>query len=73
MGWSRGWTAEDMDKNVMQFKKSEYVKRTTEELVDNCVESLATIKGIDFTKIVAPKPHRQDSLSTGVENQDMNL
>ena len=73
MGWSRGWTAEDMDKNVMQFKKSEYVKRTTEELVDNCVESLAKIKGIDFTKIVAPKPHRQDSLSAGVENPDMNL
>lgn len=37
LGWSRGWTAEDMDKNVMQFKKSEYILRTSKELVDNCV------------------------------------
>ncbi|MBG6112194.1 nitrite reductase/ring-hydroxylating ferredoxin subunit/multimeric flavodoxin WrbA [Flavobacterium sp. CG_23.5] len=73
VGWSRGWTAEDMDKNVMQFKKSDYIKRTTEELVDNCVETLSQIKNTSTVKISAPKPHRQDSPSAGIENPDMNI
>ncbi len=73
MGWSRGWTAEDMDKNVLQFKKSEYVKRSTAELLDNCVETLKQIKKIDSSKIVAPKPHRKDSLTSDLDNFDMNL
>lgn len=73
LGWSRGWTAEDMDKNILQFKKSEYIERTTREIVDNCVETLAGIKKIDHKKIKAPKPHKNDSLSAYIENPDMNL
>ncbi len=73
LGWSRGWTAEDMDKNVLLFKKSEYIERTTKEIVDNCVETLAGIKKMDHKKIKAPKPHKNDSLSAHIENPDMNL
>ena len=73
MGWSRGWTAEDMDKNVMQFKKSNYVTRATKELVDNSVETLKQIKRIDSNKINPPKPRRKDSLSHDLENPDMNI
>jgi len=73
LGWSRGWTAEDMDKNVLQFKKSEYIERTTKEIVDNCVETLSGIKKMDAHKIKAPKPHKKDSLSADIENPDMNL
>jgi nitrite reductase/ring-hydroxylating ferredoxin subunit/multimeric flavodoxin WrbA len=73
VGWSRGWTAEDMDKNVLQFKKSDYIKRTTEEMVDNCIETLSQIKKRNTIKIIAPKPHQQDSLSADIENPDMNL
>lgn len=73
IGWSRGWTAEDMDKNVMQFKQSNYIKRTTEEMVDNCIETIAHIKNMDAVKIIAPKPHRQDSFSADLDNPDMNI
>jgi hypothetical protein len=62
-----------MDKNVLQFKKSGYIKRTTEEMVDNCIETLSQIKKMNTIKIIAPKPHRQDSLSADIENPDMNL
>ena len=73
LGWSRGWTAEDMDKNVLQFKKSEYIKRTAVEMVDNCVEMLKQIKNVNSANIHAPKPKRSDSLSAGIENMDMNI
>lgn len=73
LGWSRGWTAEDMDKNVLQFKKSDYIKRTTKEMIDNCVETLSQIKNRDIFKIIAPKPHRQDSLSADIDNPEMNI
>ncbi|MEN9323463.1 MAG: hypothetical protein RL699_1243 [Bacteroidota bacterium] len=73
LGWSRGWTAEDMDKNILQFKKSEYIKRTSIEIVDNCVEVLKQIKKVDSQKIHAPKPTRNDSLSATIENKDMNI
>ncbi len=73
LGWSRGWTAEDMDKNVMQFKKSEYIKRTSMEMVDNCVEMLKQIKNVNSANIHAPLPKRSDSLSAGMENKDMNI
>jgi nitrite reductase/ring-hydroxylating ferredoxin subunit/multimeric flavodoxin WrbA len=71
LGWSRGWTAEDMDKNVLQFKKSEYIQRTAKEMVDNCIESLAQIKNMTAGKIKAPKPHKEDSLSVGIVNPDI--
>ncbi len=73
LGWSRGWTAEDMDKNILQFKKSEYIKRTTKEVVDNCLETLMQIKHLPADKMKAPKPHKQDSLSAGLINPDMNI
>lgn len=73
LGWSRGWTAEDMDKNVLQFKKSEYIQRTAKELVDNCVDTLQRIKQLPAQKTKAPKPHKEDSLSFGLDNPDMNV
>ena len=73
MGWSRGWTAEDMDKNVLQFKRSEYIKRTSRELVDNTVETLMQIKHMHADKMKAPKPHKQDSFSADLINPDMNV
>lgn len=72
MGWSRGWTAEDMDKNVMQFKKSDYVVRASTELMENAVETLRQIKRMDSTKITAPKPRKNDSWSTEIENPEQN-
>ena len=73
LGWSRGWTAEDMDKNVLQFKRSEYIQRTTKEMVDNCLEISKQIKHIPGETMKAPKPHKEDSLSANLINPDMNL
>jgi nitrite reductase/ring-hydroxylating ferredoxin subunit/multimeric flavodoxin WrbA len=73
LGWSRGWIAEDMDKNILQFKKSEYIKRTSMEIIDNCVEVSKQIKKVDSDKIVAPKPKKNDSLSIDIQNPDMNV
>lgn len=73
MGWSRGWTAEDMDKNVLQFKQSEYIKRTGREMVDNCIETLSHIKQMQTASLKAPKPHKGDSFTAGWENPDMNV
>ena len=73
MGWSRGWAAEDMDKNVLQFKQSEYIRRTSKEIVDNCLETLTHIKNMASDKIKAPKPHKQDSFSADLVNPDMNV
>jgi len=73
VGWSRGWTAEDMDKNVLQFKTSEYIKRSSREMLDNTVEMLMNIKKMDYQKIIAPIPHKKDSFTGDMENPDMNL
>lgn len=73
LGWSRGWTAEDMDKNVLQFKRSEYIQRTAKEMVDNCIETLGQIKQMHTEHLKAPKPHKQDSLTADMVNPDMNL
>jgi len=73
LGWSRGWTAEDMDKNVMQFKQSEYIQRTAKEMVDNCLETSMQIKNFHYEKLKAPKPHKQDSITAGLINPDMNV
>lgn len=73
MGWSRGWTAEDMDKNVLLFKKSNYVTRASKELADNSIETLKQIKRMDSQKISAPKPNKHDSLTNDVKNPDMNF
>jgi nitrite reductase/ring-hydroxylating ferredoxin subunit/multimeric flavodoxin WrbA len=73
LGWSRGWTAEDMDKNVLQFKRSEYIQRTAKELVDNSIETLCQVKHIHHENMKAPKPHKQDSLTADLINPDMNM
>jgi nitrite reductase/ring-hydroxylating ferredoxin subunit/multimeric flavodoxin WrbA len=73
LGWSRGWTAEDMDKNVLQFKRSEYIQRTAKELVDNCIESICQIKHMNTEVMKAPLPHKQDSLTADMVNPDMNV
>lgn len=73
LGWSRGWTAEDMDKNVLQFKKSDYIQRTAKEMVDNCIETLCQVKNIHSETMKAPKPHKQDSLTANLPNPDMNI
>ena len=73
LGWSRGWTAEDMDKNVMQFKRSEYIQRTAKEMIDNCLETSRQIKHIPDEKRKAPKPHKEDSLTADLINPDMNV
>ncbi|HKC35080.1 MAG TPA: Rieske 2Fe-2S domain-containing protein [Chitinophagaceae bacterium] len=73
LGWSRGWTAEDMDKNVLQFKRSEYIQRTAKELVDNSMETLCQIKQMDTGVMKAPLPHKQDSLTSDMVNPDMNM
>ena len=73
LGWSRGWTAEDMDKNVLQFKRSEYIQRTAKELVDNSIETLCQVKHIHHENMKAPKPHKQDSLTADLLNPDMNV
>lgn len=73
LGWSRGWTAEDMDKNVMQFKRSEYIQRSAKELVNNCVETLCQIKHMHTETMKTPKPGKQDSLTADMINPDMNV
>ena len=73
LGWSRGWTAEDMDKNVLQFKRSEYIQRTAKELVDNCLETSRQIKQVQDVKLKAPKPHKEDSHTADLINPDMNV
>jgi nitrite reductase/ring-hydroxylating ferredoxin subunit/multimeric flavodoxin WrbA len=73
MGWSRGWVAEDMDKNVMQFKKSQFVDRSTREIVDNCIETLKAMKSTPAQQLKAPKPNKKDSWSAEIENPDMNM
>lgn len=73
LGWSRGWTAEDMDKNVLQFKRSDYIQRTAKEMVDNCIETLCQVKHMHTENLKAPKPHKQDSLTADMVNPDMNV
>jgi hypothetical protein len=62
-----------MDKNVMQFKRSEYIQRTAKEMVDNCIETLCQVKHIHTEDLKAPKPHKQDSLTADMVNPDMNV
>ncbi|HEY5966880.1 MAG TPA: nitrite reductase (NAD(P)H) small subunit [Chitinophagaceae bacterium] len=73
LGWSRGWTAEDMDKNVLQFKRSEYIQRSAKELVDNSMATLYQVKHMHAEIMKAPKPHKQDSLTADMVNPDMNV
>jgi nitrite reductase/ring-hydroxylating ferredoxin subunit/multimeric flavodoxin WrbA len=56
MGWSRGWTAEDMEHNVKLFSKSRYVKRSVRDLIDNDIKLLRQLKGDPCVHIVSPQP-----------------
>lgn len=44
VGWSRGWTAEDMDHNVEEFQKSPYIEKTVHKLVENSLSLLKKLK-----------------------------
>jgi nitrite reductase/ring-hydroxylating ferredoxin subunit/multimeric flavodoxin WrbA len=46
VGWSRGWAAEDMENNVAEFKKSQYLTQAVKELVNRSVLLSRQIKGI---------------------------
>ena len=46
VGWSRGWAAEDMENNVAEFKKSQYLTQTVKKLVNRSVLLSRQIKGI---------------------------
>jgi hypothetical protein len=50
VGWSRGWAAEDMENNVAEFKKSQYLTQAVKELVNHSVQLSRQIKGTDSAK-----------------------
>jgi hypothetical protein len=56
VGWSRGWTAEDMQQNVRAFSKSTYIKRSIRELIDNDIKLLHQLKGDPCVNIASPLP-----------------
>ncbi|MBX7142277.1 MAG: nitrite reductase (NAD(P)H) small subunit [Chitinophagales bacterium] len=61
LGWSRGWTAEDMDRNIAQFQKSKYIDRGVKELVDNCVCLSRQIKEKPVVKMNTPLPKIEEA------------
>lgn len=63
VGWSRGWTAEDMDRNIQLFAKSKYIDRTVKELVDNTLRLSKQLKHEPVKKMNTPLPHIQESPS----------
>lgn len=69
-GWSRGWIAEDMERNVQQFQKSTYIKRSLTELVTNSILLSKQIKQMDCEKMSSPKPGIRDARAT--EKQSAN-
>ncbi|MEZ4821574.1 MAG: NAD(P)H-dependent oxidoreductase [Ignavibacteria bacterium] len=60
VGWSRGWTSEDMEHNVEQFVKSRYIKRSVKELVTNSINMSINFKKMDCMEIDSPLPKRRD-------------
>lgn len=56
VGWSRGWIAEDMENNIVAFRKSKYMERSIRELVANSVKLSRQVKHIDVKDLHAPKP-----------------
>ncbi len=64
VGWSRGWTAEDMDHNIAQFKKSKYIERSVTELVDNCVCLSKQIKTNPVEHMRTPLPRIEEAVWT---------
>jgi nitrite reductase/ring-hydroxylating ferredoxin subunit/multimeric flavodoxin WrbA len=68
VGWSRGWTAEDMDRNIVAFKKSEYIDRSVKELIDNCVRLSRQIKHEPTQQLAAPLPRIVEAAGFGKED-----
>jgi multimeric flavodoxin WrbA len=56
VGWSRGWIAEDMENNVVAFRKSKYMQRSIRELVTNSITLSRQVKHLDATAMHTPKP-----------------
>lgn len=56
VGWSRGWTAEDMEENVKLFTRSRYIKRSVADLIDNDVKLLHQLKGDPCLSMASPQP-----------------
>ena len=44
---SRGWTAEDMEKNVAEVRNSEELRQGTRELAERAIETATTLLGRD--------------------------
>jgi nitrite reductase/ring-hydroxylating ferredoxin subunit/multimeric flavodoxin WrbA len=61
VGWSRGWTAEDMEHNIQQFAKSKYIDRSVKELMDNSVMLSRQLKKNPLDKMIAPLPKIDDA------------
>lgn len=70
MGWSRGWTAEDMEQNVKLFSKSRYVKRSVKDLIDNDIKLLGQLKGDMCVHIASPQPKISEAPSKNRINMD---
>lgn len=56
MGWSRGWTAEDMERNVKIFARSRYIKRSVRDMIDNDIKLMRQLKGDPCLRIASPQP-----------------
>jgi nitrite reductase/ring-hydroxylating ferredoxin subunit/multimeric flavodoxin WrbA len=61
VGWSRGWTAEDMDHNIEQFSKSKYIDRSVKELMENSVCLSRQLKKNPVHEMVTPLPRIDDA------------
>jgi nitrite reductase/ring-hydroxylating ferredoxin subunit/multimeric flavodoxin WrbA len=70
MGWSRGWTAEDMEHNVKLFSKSRYVQRSVIDLIDNDIKLLRQLKGDPCVHIASPQPKISEAPSKVKIDQD---
>lgn len=63
VGWSRGWSAEDMDRNIQLFAKSTYIDRSVKELVDNTIRLSGLLKQHPSSTFNAPLPKISESPS----------
>ncbi len=63
VGWSRGWSAEDMDRNIQLFSKSVYIDRSVKELVDNTIRMSQLLKQHGGKALNTPLPKISESPS----------
>lgn len=62
VGWSRGWTAEDMENNIKQFTKSKYIDRSVKELMENSVYLSRQLKKNPVLDMVTSLPKINDAV-----------